>query len=104
MEVNVQGVREVSNERTVWILKDRCDKGREESLVMVMRLMICGVYYYYYYTIKQRWAGNVASVGGIRRVYAIVFVKPEGRNISFIRVHIAVDPTKQRGSVAVGFT
>ena len=52
MEVNVQGVREVSNERTVWILKDRCDKGREESLVMVMRLMICGVYYYYYYTIK----------------------------------------------------
>jgi hypothetical protein len=52
--VNVQGVREVPDERNVCILKDRCDTRREESVVG--RFIICNVnnnnnnnnYYYYY--------------------------------------------------------
>jgi hypothetical protein len=65
--VNVQGVREVPDERNVCILKDRCDKRREESVVR--RFIICNVnnnnnYYYYYHfnKINERLAGHVASV------------------------------------------
>ena len=83
MKVKVQGVREVPNERNVCILKDRCDKRREESVV---RFIICNVhnnnnnnnnnnyYYYYYYKIKERWAGHVASER------TIVIRNPGGKN------------------------
>jgi hypothetical protein len=46
LKVNVQGVREVPKERNVWILKDRCDKRREESVVR--KFIICNVHYYFF--------------------------------------------------------